>query len=144
MPHPKAGSYVLSTSDGQRRYPVNTRIHIVLTASSGGKSVVGYDVVLKYPLAGFAYTSAVSLLPDFQAYPKETAGYVSVSGVKSLTSSTSGVLEDTRLLQFEFTAAAPGTYTFSLAQRGSGTNKMVDDKAQTTYPQTSQLQLEIN
>lgn len=143
MPHPSAGSFTLTTQDGRTRYPVDSQIKLILTADSGGTRVVGYDAVLKYTLAGFAYSKTTSLIPDYQVYAKDAGTYISASGVQALTSSVSGVFTNTPLLQFEFTAARKGTYTFFLMQKGSETNKMVDDKAQTTYPQTGKLQLEI-
>lgn len=142
-PYPKGGSYSLKTADNLVRYPVDAQIKIILTASSGGANIVGYDAVLKYSLAGFAYTKTTSLLPDFQVFAKDNHGSIGASGVKTLTSSSGAVFENIPLLEFEFVAARKGTYTFSLRQKGSEANKLVDDKAQTTYPTTSKLQLEI-
>lgn len=143
IPYPSGGSYSLKTSDGQLRYPVNSTIKVILTANSQGKFIVGYDAVLRYSRSGFAYMKTTSLLTDYQIFAKDNHGSIGVSGVKALTSSTSGVMENVPLLEFEFTAAQKGSYSFVLRQKGSEANKLVDDKAQTTYPQTSKLQLEI-
>ncbi len=143
IPHPVAGYFKLATKDGRNRYEKNSAITVVLTAGSENKQVVSYDVVLKYPVSGFAFQKAVSLNPDFQIFAQDNRGYISISGIKNLQSTSSSVWTNTPLIEYNFNVPQAGTYKLILQQVGKETNKMVDDKAFAVYPQTAQLELEI-
>jgi len=143
IPYPTLGSMRLSTKDNEKRYKKNTQFTLILSARSQGKSIVGYDGVIGYEKQGFEFIKATSMLPEFKIYPFNRPTHLSVSGVKSLQNNSTTTWDDTVLIEVEFQAKQPGTYVFTLTPQGKETSKLVDDKAQVTYPTTGKLQLEI-
>lgn len=90
-------------------------ITISVSASSDGKPVVGYDVVLTYDEKLVRYVSAKSLVSDFELLPgKATPGRVPLTVIKSLSSQTPTVLTNTPVIQAEFTTLANGAAFFNL------------------------------
>lgn len=143
IPHPTLGTMTMTTKDGQTRYRAGSPVTLIITASSEGKNIVGYDAILSYEAAGFTFQKAVSLPKDFQLYSYDRKTYVSFSGIRSLQSKVADTWSNYPLLEVTMTAKKSGKYTFELSPEGREVSKLVDDKAQVVYPKTVALHLEI-
>ena len=141
-PRPVLGSMTISSSGGTR-FSNSSPITVQIQASSEGRQIVGYDVVVTYDKTGFDFVKATSLIDDFKIYSYDRPTYVSLSAIKSLQDDKSTSWNNQSLSEITFQPKKIGTYTFSLAPVGKEACKLVDEKAQAIYPSTGQLQLEV-
>jgi len=143
IPHPVLGSMTMSTEIKESRLSIKKPVSLIVAAVSEGKNIVGYDTIISYDKEAFSYTGAQSLLSDFTVYPYERPTHVAISAIKSLQSNTVTSWDNTPVLRVTFQPKKTGTYTFYLSPKGPEASKMMDDKAQATYPETSKLVLDI-
>mgnify|MGYP001601606441 CR=1 FL=1 len=141
-PRPVIGAMTISSSGGVR-FSKSSPITLQVQASSQGRQVVGYDVVVTYDKTGFDFVKATSLMDDFKIYSYYRPTYVSLSAIKSLQDIKVATWDNQSLMELTFQPKKVGSYSFSLAPVGKETSKLVDEKAQAIYPSTGQLQLEV-
>jgi len=141
-PRPIVGSMTISSSGGIR-FSKNSAVTLQIKASSEGRQVVGYDVVVTYDKTAFDFVKATSLMDDFKVYSYDRPTYVSLSAIKSLQDNNVTTWNNQSLSELTFQPKKTGTYIFSLTSVGKETSKLVDEKAETIYPSTGQLQLEV-
>ena len=82
-PRPVIGAMTISSSGGVR-FSKSSPVTVQVQASSQGRQVVGYDVVVTYDKTGFDFVKASSLMDDFKIYSYDRPTYVSLSAIKSL------------------------------------------------------------
>lgn len=141
-PRPVIGSMTISSSGGTR-FSKSSPITVQVQASSQGRQVVGYDVVVTYDKTGFDFVKASSLMDDFKIYSYDRPTYVSLSAIKSLQDNKVTTWENQSLMELTFQPKKVGTFSFSLAPVGKEACKLVDEKTQAIYPKTDELGLEI-
>lgn len=141
-PRPVLGSMTISSSGGTR-FSNSSPITVQIQASSEGRQIVGYDVVVTYDKTGFDFVKATSLMDDFKIYSYDRPTYVSLSAIKSLQDDKSTSWNNQSLVELTFQPKNTGAFTFSLTPVGKEASKLVDEKAQAIYPSTGQLQLEV-
>lgn len=139
---PVIGVMTISSAGGVR-LSKSSPVTVQVQASSQGRQVVGYDVVVTYDKTGFNFVKAASLMDDFKIYSYDRPTYVSLSAIKSLQDSKVTTWNNQSLVELTFQPKKAGTYTFSLTPIGKEASKLVDEKAQAIYPSTGQLQLEV-
>ncbi|MBI4973289.1 hypothetical protein HZC27_01630 [Candidatus Roizmanbacteria bacterium] len=141
-PRPVIGTMTISSSGGAR-FSKSSPVTLQVQASSQGRQVVGYDVVVTYDKAGFDFVKATSLMEDFKIYSYDRPTYVSLSAIKSLQDNKVATWTNQALVDLTFQPKKAGTFSFSLAPVGKEASKLVDEKAEGIYPSTGQLQLEV-
>lgn len=140
-PRPILGSMTISSA--APRVSKSSPVTVKIQASSEGRQVVGYDVVVTYDKTGFDFVKATSLMDDFKIYSYDRPTYVSLSAIKSLQDDKVTTWNNQSLVELTFQPKKVGNFTFSLAPIGKEASKLVDEKAQAIYPSTGQLQLEV-
>lgn len=141
-PRPILGSMTISSSGGVR-FPKSSPITLQIQASSQGRQVVGYGVVVTYDKSGFDFVKATSLMDNFKIYSYDRQTYVSLSAMKSLQDNTSTSWNNQSLSEITFQPKKTGTYIFSLTAVGKEASKLVDEKVEVIYPSVGQLELEV-
>lgn len=142
IPYPKNGVFTLKPSAQSMR--VGETFSIDLIATSGKMPVAGYDVVLTYDKSAFNRQSVQNLEEAFRIYTYDrTADRTSISATKNIQVTAPITFADSPLLRFTFVAKKAGNFTVSLKPVGAESSKMVDDEANVTYPDLSDISLEI-
>lgn len=141
-PRPVIGAMTISSSGGVR-FSKSSPVTVQVQASSQGRQIVGYDVVVTYDKTAFDFVKAVSLMDNFKVYSYDRPTYVSLSAIKSLQDNKVTTWNNQSLMELTFQPKKAGTFTFSLAPVGKESCKLVDEKTQAIYPSTGQLQLEV-
>lgn len=142
IPYPKNGSFVLKKPS--ETLQVGKTFSIDLVATSGKSSVAGYDVVLSYDKTAIMRQSVQNLTDSFRIYTYDrTTDRTSISATKNIQITQPVTFSNTTLLRFTFTAKKAGTYIFSLKPIGAESSKMVNEAAEVTYPDVSDISLEI-
>lgn len=141
-PRPVIGAMMISSSGGVR-FSKSSPVTVQVQASSQGRQIVGYDVVVTYDKTAFDFVKAVSLMDNFKVYSYDRPTYVSLSAIKSLQDNKPDTWNNQALSELTFQPKKTGTYTFSLSPVGKEASKLVDEKTQAIYPSTGQLQLEV-
>lgn len=142
IPSETTGNFTL-VSDGGETVPVGNKAVVRVVADSGGKDVVGYDIVLSKPsnMQGLVVTS---LVPGFQVFTNEGDDYVSITGIKGLDSQDAHIFSGSPLVQVEFVPTAAGEVALSLYdEHNNETTKFVDTQTTLYYPGLSGLTLQV-
>lgn len=143
IPYPVLGSMTVQTKVGLKRLPNNKEFVLVVDASSEGKNIVGYDIILSFDKSAFTYVRTISSMPDFNVFSYERPTYISLSAIKSLQNNKIVSWNNQPLVEMVFVPKKTGTFVFTLSPEGKETSKLVDDTAQVVYPKTDKLELEI-
>lgn len=102
------GQMILNTS----RAPVtqNTMIPVTVEASSAGKAITGYDLILKYDPAYIQVVSHTNKNANFTIYKtdKQKQGMAIFTGTKNFNA-TSQVLDNNELFDIQLKALKPGS-----------------------------------
>ena len=140
---PTVGSLLLSKEFESIK--INNNFTVTVSASSGQKNIVGYDLILYYDPSVTEFIKAESLLPDFQIYSYKRENYVIITAVKGLQSQSPSVFSDNKILSFSFVGKKIGKNSLSLRSNlGNEKTKLVTDKTESLNPKLSDLQIEIN
>lgn len=140
--YPKNGTFTLKPSVTSLK--VGDTFSVDLIATSGEKPVAGYDVVLTYDKTALDRQSVQNFADTFRIYTYDrTTDRTSISATKNIQVTESITFSNTPLLRFTFVATKSGSYTVSLKPVGAESSKMVDDEANVTYPEISDISLEI-
>lgn len=143
IPYPTQGVMTVYYDGEQRKFPMKDPITLKIKASSEGKAVVGYDIILSYDTEAFSVVSAQSLLQSFSLRSFKRPAYLSLSGFRSLQSGEMTPWKNKAIAQVVLQPKKAGTFELSLTPQGSETSKLVDEKSQVIYPKTGKLQLDI-
>ena len=100
-PRPVIGAMTISSSGGVR-FSKSSPVTVQVQASSQGRQVVGYDVVVTYDKTGFDFVKASSLMDDFKIYSYDRPTYVSLSAIKSLQDNKVTTWENQSLMELTF------------------------------------------
>ena len=144
IPYPKQGTFTLKERSGATSVKIGSNVIIDVLATSSVKSVMGYDAIISYDETVFNRQSVESKLPSFQIFTYNRGSHVSISATKNISANEPVVFSNTPILSLVFTANKKGTYTFSAKPVGNESSKIVNEAAEVTYPEPSDLRLEIN
>ena len=138
------GSVSLATKDDVTRVAVGTPITLYLVATSENEDVVGYDALLKYDKNGFTFNTVTSLLPEFEIFKNDGPDHLSVTATQPPKQNTRTILDNSKILEYTFTAKEKGDYTFSLvAAAGRETTKFVNTQTALVVPSTAPVSIEV-
>lgn len=118
------------------------KISLEIMANSGNKNIVGYDVVFFYDPLAFDFVSADSFLSDYKVYSYKKGNYLTLTAIKSLSSSASPL--NSKIVTLFFNSKKAGKYNFAL-KSSSGVEKtdMVTDKTEVLSPELNEINIEI-
>lgn len=115
-----------------------------ILASSDQKSIVSYDIVLKYDKAAAEILTVESLVDDFDLYPLSKSNYFVITGVKKIDSTNQLVLDQTPLLKLKLILKKPEGLTLSIVDSlGKEKSQLVDDKSTILKPESTEFKLEM-
>jgi hypothetical protein len=124
---------------------LNNNFIVNVTANSGEKNIVGYDLILYYDPSLTEFVKAESLLPGFQIYTYKHNNYVVITAVKGLQNESLSVFSENKILSFTFRGLKIGKGSLSLKNSsGNEKTKLVTDKTESLNPKLNDLQIEIN
>lgn len=118
------------------------KISLEIMANSGNKNIVGYDVVFFYDPLAFDFVSADSFLSDYKVYSYKKGNYLTLTAIKSLSSSASPL--NSKIVTLFFNSKKAGKYNFAL-KSSSGVEKtdMVTDKTEVLSPELNEVTIEV-
>ncbi len=140
---PTEGSLLLSKEFGSVK--INNNFIVTVSANSGQKNIVGYDLILYYDPSSTEFIKAESLLPDFQIYTYKRENYVVITAVKGLQNQEQSIFSESKILTFTFIGKKIGKNSLSLrSSMGKEKTNLVTDKTELLSPKLNDLQIEIN
>lgn len=142
IPYPVRGSLSIKEI-GNTPHIVGTPITFAIIATSGKDTVAGYDVVISYDMSAFENQLIQNKLNSFKIYTFKRAKHISVSATKDLSVTEAVRMSNVSILSLSFLPKQKGTYVFSLKPVGNESSKFVSEAAAVTYPETSDISLEI-
>jgi len=138
------GSFSLNTTAEVTSVDVDKTIDLEIMASSEEKSIVGYDIIVKFEEGAVDIVRVSSLLPDFSLYPTKKSDHYIITGVKKLSSRESTILDDTPLLRLTVMPKKSGALNIAIIERlGLEKTQMVDDKTNIFAPKIGEVTLEV-
>jgi len=115
---------------------------ITVIADSGGKNIVGYDLVMTYDPLAFEFIDAKSLIDDYTVYSYKRSGYISITAVSKLQSQGKPFSAE-EVIKLSFETKKRGKYDFSLsAAEGVDKTDMVTDQTEVLNPALGRLTIE--
>ncbi|MBI4226046.1 hypothetical protein HY612_02935, partial [Candidatus Roizmanbacteria bacterium] len=139
-----AGSFSLQSVTRDMTAALDKALDLDIVASSDQKSIVGYDVVVKFEEGAVEILSATSLLPDFVVYLTQKSDHYIVTGAKKPESSEPTVYDNTSILRLTVMPKKTGPLTISLADKlGIEKSQMVDEKTQILKPEVGAITIEV-
>ncbi|MBI2641199.1 hypothetical protein HYW87_01220 [Candidatus Roizmanbacteria bacterium] len=117
---------------------------VEVKATSDGKAVVGYDLVLTFDPEEIEVQKATSLVNDFTLYPVKKEKYYSLTATKGVEVKTQSVFNNTPIAKFTLLPKKSGTIRLALTrQLGVEKTQMVDEQSQILSPQVNEITLEV-
>lgn len=142
IPYAKKGSMYLFAPESTVKE--GQSITLQVQATSDKSDIVGFDMVVAYDDSILEFRSADSAVSSFKSYVYPRSGYVSVTMIKSLQETQATVFDKTDIATVTFTAKKKGKTIVDLTAKGNDSTKFADNNANVTYPDTNQIDLEIN
>lgn len=140
----KMGFFSLETSLDAATGEVDKALDLEIIAGSEQKSIVGYDVVVKFEEGAVDILSAKSLLPDFDLYPVARSDYYILTGTRKLESNEPTVFDNTPIARLTIMPKKIGALTIAIADNlGLEKSQLVDDKTQILIPQVGEITIKI-
>lgn len=140
--YPATGSFSV-VSEAQTT-TVGAPTKATIFANTEGKDLVGYDLLFSAPSDKMSSVKATSLLPDFQVFVKENAGYVTITGIRGLASTSSQILANTPLVEVSFVPKASGNLELSILQSMQNElTKFVDTETKLFYPNVASTSVDV-
>jgi len=139
-----AGSMTLETDlpDGQMK--VGDMVEISLLADSGGKNIVGYDVVIYYDPLAFNFLRGLSKLSDYNIFTYKKGRYFTITGLKNLQSAPSPMTKANKLAALTFEATKAGKFEFELKQSNEkDKTDLITDKTEVLVPTLNQVMVDV-
>lgn len=138
----KLGS--LSFESDQEVVPVSQNVGLKLKASSEGKNIVGYDIILKYDTDAFELSTKESLLPNFSIYVFKNDDGVTITGLKDPEDNSVSIFDGTPLVELSFVSKTQGAYDFTVVpDRDKEKTQLVDNKSQVYFPSLNNFSLQV-
>lgn len=142
IPYPTKGSFFFKVRGTDTLQPGKVFV-LDIYATSSKDTVAGYDVVLAYDMQAFERQSIQTVMQAFRIFTYNRGNHVSISATKNMQVSEPVRFNETPILSFTFLPKQKGTFTFSLKPQGNESSKLVNESAEVTYPEVSDIRLEI-
>lgn len=143
IPYPTKGSFYFKVR-GTDKLQSGTPFVLDIYATSSKDTVAGYDVVLTYDMQSFERQSIQTIMQAFRIFTYNRGNHVSISATKNVQVAEPVRFNETPVLSFTFLPKQKGTFVFSLKPQGNESSKLVNESAEVTYPEVSDIRLEIN
>ena len=128
--------------DGQMK--VGDMVEISLLADSGGKNIVGYDVVIYYDPLAFNFLRGLSKLSDYNIFTYKKGRYFTITGLKNLQSAPSPMTKANKLAALTFEATKAGKFEFELKQSNEkDKTDLITDKTEVLVPTLNQVMVDV-
>jgi hypothetical protein len=122
----------------------NQPFTVTVRASSGGKDIAGYDVLLAIDPSQFEIQSIASELESFSILQFEKGTHVTVTGIKNLGQNEPTVFSETPILSVTLKPIKKGAATISvLLQQDKEQTILVDTDVVPVTPQVGSLSVEV-
>lgn len=108
------GALQLTTKNRKSNYAVNETVNTIISASSDGEPVVGYDIVLRYDASKLEFQKSKSLDVNFKMFNSPTEGELNLTGVKQVDLSNSIALTNSPLAEVQFKTKAHGSTSIQI------------------------------
>ena len=136
------GSFSLQSGQTDQNENQNKAIELEVVADSNKKSIVGYDIVIKYEKGAVEILSVESLLSDFDVYPLEKNDHFIITGAKKLESNETIVFENTPILKLTVLPKKTEELILNVADKlGLERSQMVDEKTNILVPLVGEIKL---
>lgn len=123
---------------------VNQPLNLIVRASSGGKDITGYDVLLAIDPAQFKVESITSQLEGFSILQFEKGTHVTITGIKDLGANDPTIFSETPLLSVVLTPIKQGDSTVSvLLEQEKEKTMLVDTEVNAITPQVGSLTVSV-
>jgi hypothetical protein len=123
---------------------VGQPLNLVVKASSGGKDIAGYDVLLAIDPAQFEIQSITSELASFSILKFEKGTHVTITGIKGLGQNDPTIFNETPLLLVILKPIKKGESTVSvLLGQDKEKTMLVDTEVEPLTPQVGSLSVSI-
>lgn len=138
------GSLSFQSTSQVQSVDVDKALDLEIMASSEEKSVVGYDVVVKFEEGAVDIVRASSLLSDFSLYPIKKSDHYIITGVKKLSNREPTILDDTPMIRLTIMPKKSGSLTLAIVDKlGLEKTQMVDEKTIILVPKVGEITLEV-
>lgn len=118
---------------------------VTFQASSGGKDISGYDVLIGIDPQQFEVLNVTSATPDFQIQTFERGMYHAVTGYKNLQVTAPTIFENTALLTMTVRPKMKGRHVITvLATKDNERTQMIDKDVVILEPQVGSTFVNVN
>lgn len=124
------GVLSLKLKNGQTGFGVGQVAAVVVSASSDGKSITGFDAVLSFDPSLLQYQSSFAQDSNFQVFSSIKDGKLMITGVKNLGVTDPTVLVDSPLVEVNFLTLKSGSANlgFEFTPPSKADSNLIDDK----------------
>jgi hypothetical protein len=143
IPYETKGGFSFKLRDPQASLKSGTPFIVDLYVTSSKDTVAGYDVVFTYDMKAFERQSIQNSLQSFRIFTFNRGNHVSISATKNIEVVEPIQFNNISILSFTFLPKQAGSFIFSLKPQGNESSKLVNESAVVTYPETTDLRLEI-
>ncbi len=136
--------WVEITAENGTEASLNQPFTFIVKASSGGKDITGYDVLLAIDPNQFEIQSISSEVPSFSILQFEKGTHVSVTGIKELGQNEPTIFNDTPILKVTVKPIKREATTISvLLEQDKEKTMLVDTEVNPITPQVGSLEVEV-
>lgn len=126
-------------------YDLNTPINLGLVANSNGENITAFDTVISYDPVSIDFVSADSTDPNFKVYTYKKDNRLSLTVVKTGSSSVPSVFKGEEVVKLVFTPKAKGNFSFKvLPSFEKETTKFVNEKTEIINPGVNEIMVKVN
>lgn len=123
---------------------LNQPTTFTVRASSGGKDIAGYDILLAIDPNLFEIQSITSAFPSFSILQFERGTHITVNGLKDIGKNDPVILNETALITVTVKPIKKGKTTVSvLLQQDLEKTMLVDTEVTPITPQVGSLEIEV-
>jgi hypothetical protein len=142
---PKKGAVNLAYKNGQSRFSINENVSLIVTVSSNGKNVSGFDWLIRYDSSAFSLEQVIPLNKGFNLFSFKEKNMIIINGSKKVGSEMETVLSNTVVAELVFKPLSKGQYNFSLLEEaGKERTQLVDSNTRILFPKLNSLTIEVN
>lgn len=140
------GQFILKTKNQKKIFSQNEPIIISVFADSSNQSISGYDVVLIFDQQRINFSSAKSLINDFQVFTQQKENKLFITGTKKLSANQPIVFSQTPILEITFQPKQKGQINifFDYQPKSTKDSNLINEKTQDILEKVEGISLEIS
>lgn len=140
----KMGSFSFKSASEFNSGDLDKALDLDIIANSDQKSIVGYDVVIKFEEGAVEIASAKSLLPDFDVFPVKKSDHYIITGTKKLEANDPTIFDNAPILRLTVVPKKTGLLKLTVVETiGLEKSQMVNEESKILTPQVGEITLEI-